>query len=206
MVVGFTFAAEVTTEVPEKVTTTTEKVKPTTIKAETPKPTTVKTEEAEEPDYYEEIDATPVTKKPLSAADKQWIQNILSRTTKATTTTPTTTTVQTTASAVQHLTTETSSVSANSCPTKCWTAGTATVCSSATCRDPETVLRSTTTAVLCSASATICSAPTAAVRTSTTAICSASTTATVRPASAAVQTTATTTTRPIKCPAPTGNQ
>merc|ERR1712193_504259 len=84
--------SEVTTEVPEKVTTTTEKVKPTTIKAETPKPTTVKTEEEEEPDYYEEIDVTPVTKKPLSAADKQWIQNILSRTTKATTTTTTTTT------------------------------------------------------------------------------------------------------------------
>merc|ERR1739845_62053 len=94
----------------------------------------------------------------------------------ATTTTvlPTTATVQTTASAVQHLTTETSSVSANSCPTKCWTAGTATVCSSATCRDTETVLCSTTTTVLCSAPAT-------------------------------VQTTATTTTRPIKCPAPTGN-
>merc|ERR1711892_1138881 len=79
------------TAVIEETATTTVKVKSTT---EAVKTTTVKVEE-EEPDYYEEVDSIPVTKKPLSAADKKWIQNILSKTTKAPTTTSTTTTTPT---------------------------------------------------------------------------------------------------------------
>merc|ERR1712106_951516 len=79
---------EATTVVPSVTTIQATTTIPSTTIAPTAAPTTagktVSTTTEFRDEDYEEVDVVPVTRKPLSADDKRWIQSILSRTTKRT--------------------------------------------------------------------------------------------------------------------------